>query len=92
MPTLLKNHNILWVALLIMEISNLILAFGLGFLWHGLQIFWVAGLPRQLKKTKPENDEVDSQRSFMLFWLDQYSWIGLTIIVIGILSLIKGLI
>jgi hypothetical protein len=75
-----------------MEISNFILAFGLGFLWHGLQIFWVAGLPRQLKKTKPENGEIDSQRSFMLFWLDQYSWIGLTIIAIGILSLIRGLI
>ena len=75
-----------------MEISNLILAFGLGFLWHGLQIFWVAGLQRQIKKTKPENGEVDSQRSFMLFWLDQYSWIGLTIITIGIFSVIRGLI
>ena len=46
---------------------------------------------RYALRTK-ENGEVDSQRSFMLFWLDQYSWIGLTIIAIGILSLIRGLI
>ena len=59
-----------------MEISNFILAIGLGFLWHGLQIFWVSGLPRQLKGSNQETSNGDIQKSFMLFWLDQYSWIG----------------
>lgn len=75
-----------------MEISNFILAIGLGFLWHGLQIFWVSGLPRQLKGSNQETSNGDTQKSFMLFWLDQYSWIGLTIIILGIFLIIKGLI
>lgn len=75
-----------------MENSILILTIGLGFLWHGALIYWVAGLPRQLKKTSKNITESDTEKSFMLFWLDQYSWIGLLIIFIGILSIIRGLI
>ena len=75
-----------------MENSILLLTIGLGFLWHGALIYWVAGLPRQLKKTSKNITESDTEKSFMLFWLDQYSWIGLLIIVIGILSIIRGLI
>ena len=75
-----------------MENSILLLAIGLGFLWHGALIYWVAGLPRQLKKTSKNITESDTEKSFMLFWLDQYSWIGLLIIFIGILSIIRGLI
>ena len=75
-----------------MENSILLLAIGLGFLWHGILIYWVAGLPRQLKKAKKNITESDPEKSFMLFWLDQYSWIGLLIIFIGILSIIRGLI
>ena len=72
--------------------SILLLTIGLGFLWHGALIYWVAGLPRQLKKTSKNITESDTEKSFMLFWLDQYSWIGLLIIFIGILSIIRGLI
>ena len=75
-----------------MENSILLLTIGLGFLWHGALIYWVAGLPRQLKKTSINMTESDTEKSFMLFWLDQYSWIGLLIIFIGILSIIRGLI
>ena len=75
-----------------MENSILLLTIGLGFLWHGARIYWVAGLPRQLKKTSKNITESDTEKSFMLFWLDQYSWIGLLIIFIGILSIIRGLI
>ncbi|MEC7366324.1 MAG: hypothetical protein VX753_04420 [Pseudomonadota bacterium] len=75
-----------------MENSILLLTIGLGFLWHGALIYWVAGLPRQLKKTSKNMTESDTEKSFMLFWLDQYSWIGLLIIFIGILSIIRGLI
>ena len=75
-----------------MENSILLLTIGLGFLWHGALIYWVAGLPRQLKKTSKNITESDTEKSFMLFRLDQYSWIGLLIIFIGILSIIRGLI
>ena len=75
-----------------MENSILLLTIGLGFLWHGALIYWVAGLPRQLKKTSKNITESDTEKSFMLFWLDQYSWIGLLIIFIGFLSIIRGLI
>ena len=75
-----------------MENSILLLTIVLGFLWHGALIYWVAGLPRQLKKTSKNITESDTEKSFMLFWLDQYSWIGLLIIFIGILSIIRGLI
>ena len=75
-----------------MENSILLLTIGLGFLWHGALIYWVAGLPRQLKKTSKNITESDTEKSFMLFWLVQYSWIGLLIIFIGILSIIRGLI
>ena len=75
-----------------MENSILLLTIGLGFLWHGALIYWVAGLPRQLKKTSKNITESDTEKSFILFWLDQYSWIGLLIIFIGILSIIRGLI
>ena len=75
-----------------MENSILLLTIGLGFLWHGALIYWVAGLPRQLKKTSKIITESDTEKSFMLFWLDQYSWIGILIIFIGILSIIRGLI
>ena len=75
-----------------MENSILLLTIGLGFLWHGALIYWVAGLPRQLKKTSKNITESDTEKSFMLFWLDQYSWIGLLIIFFGILSIIRGLI
>ena len=68
-----------------MENSILLLTIGLGFLWHGALIYWVAGLPRQLKKTSKNITESDTEKSFMLFWFDQYSWIGLLIIFIGIL-------
>ena len=75
-----------------MENSILLLTIGLGFLWHGALIYWVAGLPRQLKKTIKNITESDPEKSVMLFWLDQYSWIGLLIIFLGIFSIIRGLI
>ena len=37
-------------------------------LWLGLQIFWVSGLPRQLKSGETATAEEGSQKAFMLFW------------------------
>ena len=32
----------------------------------------------------------DPQRAYMLFWLDQYGWIGLTLLGLGVLSALAG--
>ena len=59
-------------------------------MWHGLQILWVAGLSRQLRKGEVENAEKGTQKAFMLFWFDQYAWIGISLSVIGIIFIIYG--
>ena len=63
--------------------SVVLLAAGLGSIWHGAQIVWVAPRPSQFVKNKPEL-EPGSARAFQRFWLDQYAWIGFALIAIGI--------
>ena len=57
---------------------------GLGALWLGAQIALVAGLPRALRRGAVPSAEPGSPQAFMLFWLDQYSVIGLTLTIAGI--------
>ena len=66
------------------------ISIGLGLLWLGLQIFWVSGLPRQLKSGETATAEKGSQKAFMLFWFDQYAWIGISLSVIGFIFVIFG--
>ena len=68
---------------------NWLLIVGLGACWLGWQIVWAAPLPRQLRKEKPPVPD-DPQRAYMLFWLDQYGWIGLALLGLGILSALAG--
>ena len=65
---------------------------GCGAMWHGLQILWVEGLHRQLRKGEVERAEKGTQKAFMLFWFDQYAWIGISLSVIGIIFIIYGVI
>ncbi|MEM1435012.1 MAG: hypothetical protein AAGG11_13215 [Pseudomonadota bacterium] len=65
-----------------------LLAIGLGLLWHGLQITWVGGLPRALRPGPHPQAERGSARAFMIFWLDQYSWIGVLLSGLGLLFLL----
>ena len=67
------------------------LAIGLGCLWHGLQIIWVAPPPRLLKRfgatqeaTTPPQQSLDRAQAFQLFWLDQYAWIGYVLSAAGL--------
>ena len=59
------------------------LAIGLGMAFHGLLILWVGGLPRALTPGETPTAEPGTPEAFGLFWLDQYSYIGLTLVVIG---------
>ena len=73
-----------------MDMFSYFLVSGLGGIWLGSQIIWVVGFPRQLKSHKIERTEKNSQETFMLFWLDQYSWIGLTLLSFGIVFFFIG--
>ncbi len=69
----------------------LLVAAGLGCLWHGLQIIWVAPTPTQFKKDKVDV-EPGSAQAFQIFWLDQYAWIGITLAVIGVGLIVWGIV
>ncbi len=59
-------------------------ALGLGMAFHGLLIVWVGGLPRALRSGEVPTAEKGSQMAFQLFWLDQYSFMGLGLAASGI--------
>ena len=77
---------------------NWMLIFGLGAAWLGWQIVWVAPLPRQLRRVpadgaperKGRAPEDDGRRAFMRFWLDQYAWLGLTLLTLGLAAALAG--
>ncbi len=69
---------------------NWLLIVGLGACWLGWQIVWAAPLPRQLRTKVPPAPTDDPQRAYMLFWLDQYGWIGLVLLGMGILAALLG--
>jgi hypothetical protein len=63
---------------------------GLGALWLGAQIVWAGRLPRALRRGTQPTAPPGSQQAFMLFWLDQYGFIGLTLAVGGVLATLAG--
>lgn len=64
---------------------------GLGAVWLGAQIVWVAPLPRRLRSSDVPEAPKGTPEAFGLFWLDQYGYIGLTLLVAGIGLLVAGL-
>ncbi|MEM9622098.1 MAG: hypothetical protein AAF993_10645 [Pseudomonadota bacterium] len=65
------------------------IAVGLGCLWHGGLVIWVAPTPTQLRRnvTKPPRG---TAQAFQIFWLDQYAWIGISLVVVGLLCVAVG--
>ena len=63
---------------------------GLGALWLGAQIVWVAPLPRQLRRGEVPTAPKGTPQAFGLFWIDQYGYIGLTLALGGVLLAIFG--
>ena len=60
-----------------------IVAVGCGMAFHGLLILWVGGLPNALSREDSPVAEKGSTEAFGIFWLDQYSYIGLALTVLG---------
>ena len=65
---------------------------GLGCLWLGAQIVWVAPLPRQLRKSPVPSAPKGTPEAFGLFWIDQYGWIGLLLCGLGLLLVAAGVV
>lgn len=63
--------------------SSWLICVGLGMLWHGVLIIWVGGLPRALRRGEIPIAEKGTPEAFGLFWLDQYSFIGIALVVSG---------
>jgi hypothetical protein len=56
---------------------------GLGCMWLGAGIYIVKGLPRQLRRGPQPTAPKGTPEAFGLFWLDQYCYIGLTLLLGG---------
>ena len=67
-----------------------LIASGLGFLFHGLLILWVGNLPWAFRVGKKPNFEKGSSGAFQIFWLDQYSYIGLVLTLLGLAQIVGG--
>lgn len=72
--------------------ADWLIAGGLGALWLGLQIIWVAPLPRQLRSGEVPTAPKGSDQAFMLFWIDQYGWLGIVLAVAGALATLVGVV
>ncbi len=57
---------------------------GLGAVWLGAQIVWVAPLPRQLRRGQVPTAPRGTPEAFGLFWIDQYGYIGLALLTVGL--------
>ena len=68
-----------------------IVALGLGMAFHGLLILWVGGLPHALSPGEAPTAEKGSPEAFGLFWLDQYSYIGLVLSLAGLGFVVWGI-
>lgn len=67
--------------------SDLAMIVGLGCLWMGAMILCVNGLPRQLRRGEVPTAPPGTPEHFGLWWLDQYAYIGLTVLILGLFSL-----
>lgn len=75
-----------------MAIADWLVVVGLGALWHGAQIVWVGGLPRQLRRGEVPTAAAGTPAAFGLFWIDQYGYIGVSLAVGGALMAVFGLV
>ena len=72
-------------------VAHWLVIVGCGAFWLGAQIIWVGGLPRMLRSGEVPTAPPGTPGAFQLFWLDQYSFIGLTLAIGGIALAAWGL-
>ncbi|MCB1675824.1 MAG: hypothetical protein KDI01_06010 [Halioglobus sp.] len=72
--------------------ADWLIVVGLGALWLGAQIIWVAPAPRQLRRGEIPRAPKGTPEAFGLFWVDQYGWIGIVLTVLGLLAVSCGVI
>jgi len=70
--------------------TDWLIVLGLGAAWLGGLIVWVAPLPRQLRRGQVPQAAKGSAAAFQLFWIDQYGWIGLTLLIAGLVAIALG--
>ena len=58
--------------------------FGLGLIWQGGCILWVGGLPLAIREGNRNRPPATSDHAFGYFWLEQYRFIGLSMLVFGV--------
>jgi len=75
-----------------MLLADWLVVIGLGAIWHGCQIVWVGGLPRQLRRGPTPTAPPGTPEAFGLFWIDQYGYIGVSLAVGGALLVVIGLV
>lgn len=73
-----------------MAMADWLIVVGLGAVWHGAQIIWVGGLPRQLRPGETPTAPKGTPEAFGLFWIDQYGYIGLTLALGGAAAALVG--
>ncbi len=71
---------------------DLFVILGLAFCWMGTMVLIVGGLPRQLRRGEVPTAPPGTPEAFGLWWLDQYAYIGLTVLVLGVAALIASVI
>ena len=74
----------------VMDAQWLFIVIGAGCMWHGAQVIWGAPLPSQFVREKTQVEK-GSAVAFQVFWLDQYAWIGISLVVAGVGMLLWGL-
>ena len=63
---------------------SLIAFIGFGMAWQGLMILWVGGLPLAIVARDTPKPEPGTPQAFGFFWLEQYRFIGLTLLLAGL--------
>ena len=52
--------------------------------FQGALILWVGGVPMALRRGEKPVAQQGSAKAFGLFWIDQYRYIGLVLLLIGV--------
>ena len=67
-----------------------LISLGLGMVFQGALIIWVAGMPQTLMPGEAPKAEKGTPEAFGLFWIEQYRYIGLVLLLVGVALAVWG--